>query len=101
MIPNPHYGARVSAAISALILLIIIGMIGFRHFEHWNWITSFYFTVATLTTVGYGDLHPTSDGSRLFTALFILFSVGIALTAIGILGAAYLERRTQQIVERR
>lgn len=97
----PHYGARISAAFSALFLLILVGMVGFHHFEGWNWIQSFYFTVTTLTTVGYGDLHPTHDSSRLFTAFFILAGVGVALTALGIIGAAYLEQRATRIVEQR
>ena len=100
-INNPHYGARISAAFSALFIFIGIGTVGFHNFEHWNWIQSFYFTVATLTTVGYGDLHPTHDSSRLFAAFFILVGVGVALTAVGIIGAAYLEQRTNNIVERR
>jgi hypothetical protein len=33
--------------------------------------------VATLTTVGYGDLHPTSDGTRIFTIIYILTGLGV------------------------
>ena len=98
---NQHFGARVTASISALVTLVIIGMVGFHHFEHWNWIESFYFTVTTLTTVAYGDLHPTTDGSRLFAAIFVLLSVGVALTALTTLGTAYLERRTSRLSKRR
>jgi len=97
---NPRYSARVSAALSALVLLIIIGMVGFRHFEHWNWTKAFYFTVTTLTTVGYGDLHPTSDASRLFAAVFILVGVGVAVASLGILGAAYIDQRSRRILDR-
>ena len=98
--PNPHYTARVATAISALIILIIVGMIGFRHFEGWNWTQSFYFTVSTLATIGYGDLHPTTDASRLFAALYILAGVGVAVTSLGILGAAYLGQRARKMTER-
>ena len=37
-----------------------------------NYVITTKWPVTTLTTVGYGDLHPTTDGSRLFTAIFIL-----------------------------
>ena len=47
--------------------------------------TSFYFSVATLTTVGYGDLHPTYDLSRVFTAFYLLFGVGTTLAAITVI----------------
>ena len=50
-----------------------------------DWIQSFYFSVVTLTTVGYGDLHPTTEVSRLFTALFVLLGVAIVLVSLGII----------------
>ena len=40
---------------------------------------SLYFSVTTLTTVGYGDLVPTNDTSKLFTLIYILAGVGILL----------------------
>ena len=85
------------AAITALLGLIIIGTVSFRALENWTWIQSFYFTIVTLTTVGYGDLHPTSDESRLFASFFILLGVGVAVSAIGIIGSGYIKR----VVERR
>ena len=97
---NPHYAARISAALSAVGSLLVIGTISYHALEPWNWIQSFYFTVATLTTVGYGDLHPTTDAARLFTAFFILVGVAVALTALTIVGTAYIERRTLRVAER-
>jgi hypothetical protein len=51
--------------------------------------------------VGYGDLHPTTDGSRLFTALYILSGVAIALSALGIIGMNYIEMREKRLSDRR
>lgn len=102
--PTPdreHYAAKISAAISTLIVLSGIGTVGFHHFEHWNWTQSLYFTVSTLTTVGYGDLAPTNDASRLFATIFIMFGVAAAITALGVIGAAYLDRRTSRLLNQR
>lgn len=63
--------------------------------EEWTWIQSFYFTIVTLTTVGYGDLHPTTDDTRLFTAFFILLGVTIVVSSISFVGSGYLQRRTE------
>lgn len=98
---NPHLIARTSAALSALFLLIGSGTFAYHRLEHWSWIQSLYFTVTTLTTVGYGDLHPTSDSTRLFTVVFILAGVGIAIAALGILAGAFFDRRTATIMDRR
>lgn len=53
----------------------------------------------TLTTVGYGDLHPTTEVSRLFTALFVLLGVAIVLVSLGIIWKNYIERRERRILE--
>lgn len=96
---NNHHGARKMAAVTALLLLVFIGTASYHWLESWSWGDSFYFTVTTLTTVGYGDLHPTSEASRVFTAFFILAGVSIALAALSIMGSSYIENRTRYIVK--
>jgi len=49
----------------------------------WSLLQSVYFVIVTLTSVGYGDLAPVGEGIRLFTAMYILFGVGILGTALG------------------
>lgn len=61
------------------VILIVIGMIFYMNVEDWDPVQAFYFCVTTLTTVGYGDLHPTSDLSRVFTAFYIIVGVGFIL----------------------
>ena len=91
---------QITAAGSSLILLLTIGTVVYRFIEDWNWTQSFYFSVVTITTVGYGDLQPTSDASRLFTAFYILVGVTIALAAIAMIGTNYLRRREMRILRR-
>jgi voltage-gated potassium channel Kch len=65
-----------------LVGVIIVASTGtvFYHFvEGWSLIDSLYFTVITLTTIGYGDLHPTTDLSKLFTIAFVLSGVSFIL----------------------
>lgn len=93
--------SSVLSAVITILSLIGIGTIVYHYLEKWNWVQSFYFSVVTLTTVGYGDLHPTTDASRLFTALFILSGVSVALAALGVVGAHKLEKREKRILGRR
>lgn len=86
--------AQISTAVSTLVFFLLMGTLLFHRLEHWTWMQSFYFTVSTLATVGYGDLHPTTDFSRGVTAVFILAGVSVTVTALGIIGKAYLDRRT-------
>ena len=92
---------QVSAAVSALIGMIALGTVVYKFLEGWTWIQSLYFSVSTLSTVGYGDLHPTSDASRLFTVFYIISGVAIALAALGVIGKNYLEKREKKIFGRR
>jgi voltage-gated potassium channel len=56
---------------------IILGTIVFRWLEGWSIIDSVYFSVVTLATVGFGDLHPTGDATKIFTIIYILFGLGV------------------------
>ena len=82
----------IAFTVIALVSMIALGTIAYHYLEDWSLVSSFYFTVCTLTTVGYGDLAPTSEVSRLFTALFALAGVTIAFTSFTILGTMYLRR---------
>ena len=92
---------QLLAAISALMGLILGGTVAYHIIEGWSWADSFYFCVTTLTTVGYGDLVPTTEGSRLFTAFFVLAGVAIALAALTIVGRSFLAGEEKKIDKRR
>ncbi|HEX5271612.1 MAG TPA: potassium channel protein [Gemmataceae bacterium] len=56
-------------------LLILAGTLGYHLLEGWSLFDSLYFTVVTLTTIGYGDLTPKTDGGKLFTMVLVLGGV--------------------------
>ncbi len=65
--------------ITGPILLIIVGTMGFHYIENLSFFDSLYLTSSTITTVGYGDIHPQSNLGKLFS-LFIMFGgIGIVL----------------------
>jgi voltage-gated potassium channel len=73
---------RIRNAIIALAIAIVFGTIGFTEIEGWPLTDSFYVTVQTLTTVGYGDLPPKSTAGRGFAIVIMLIGVGgVALAA--------------------
>jgi len=63
--------------IYATLAIIAIGTVFYRAVEGWAWIDALYFTVVTLTTVGYGDLTPQTSAGKLFTIAYILVGLGI------------------------
>ena len=61
-------------------LLILVGTVVYALLEDWSWVDSLYFSVVAVTTVGFGDLTPTSDASKLFTVFYILSGISIITT---------------------
>ena len=67
----------------SLVLLVVItllsGTIFYTLHEGWSVVDAFYFSVTTLTTVGLGDLAPSTTLSKLFTVVYIFAGLGIIL----------------------
>lgn len=61
-------------------MLITLGTLVYRALEDWSWVDSFYFSVVTVTTVGFGDLAPETDGAKLFTVVYIIVGISIVAT---------------------
>src|SRR5258708_19362170 len=68
--------SRLFIAVAIVSGATAFGAIGFWLIEGWSIIDSLYMTVMTLTTVGFGEVHPLSTGGRLFTILLMLMGVG-------------------------
>jgi hypothetical protein len=58
------------------------GTVFYWRFEDWSFLDSLYFSVITLTTVGYGDLSPTRTGTKIFTIVYVLFGLGIIVALL-------------------
>lgn len=54
---------------------------------------SLWWAVATLTTVGYGDVYPITAGGRIFTGLVLLVGLGVVAVPVGLISAALSEGR--------
>ncbi|WP_274476000.1 potassium channel family protein [Mangrovimonas aestuarii] len=79
------FGSKIYTAIALLVLLLITGVVGFKVMSHYSWLDALYMTVITITTVGFGEVKPLDDVSKMFTVFLILSSViilGYALTVI-------------------
>ncbi|KAL7239791.1 hypothetical protein ACSBR2_005627 [Camellia fascicularis] len=56
----------------------------FLHQSLWiRYVTSIYWSITTLTTVGYGDLHPVNTREMIFDIFFMLFNLGLTAYLIG------------------
>jgi len=78
-----------------MVLLIVTGTIVFSVLEGWNLIDSLYFTIITISTVGYGDLSPQSSQGRIFAIIFTFIAIGIGGYAISTLTVYIIDSRKQ------
>jgi len=73
--------------------VIGFGTVMYRVLEGWNWVDCLYFSVVTITTVGYGDIAPTTSAGKIFTIFYIIVGLGIILNFIEIIHLHYEEEK--------
>ncbi|MCF3594291.1 potassium channel family protein [Rhodobacteraceae bacterium LMO-12] len=87
---------KPSVIITSLVLVIVIGTVFFHLVEGWSWVDSYFFSVITLSTVGYGSLVPATAAGKIFTTIFIFIGLGIFAIAIQQFGVYMVRKRQEQ-----
>ena len=83
------------------IAVLAIGTIGFMTLEHLSFLNALYFTIVTISTVGYGDIYPTNTASKIFSIVLILIGIGIFLTIITSITQLLIHRGQNRLRTRR
>ena len=94
---------RVLITISVLVLFPIIGTIGFRLLEGWNWLDCAYYAVIIMSTVGMSN-DPTlklSPETKIFVICYLMVGVGLFSYCVSILGQQILSLELRGLMERR
>ncbi len=69
-------------AMLMLVLLVAVGTLGYILLEQMPIIDAFYMTIITVSTVGFGEIHPLSNRGRVFTSVLIILGLTIVTTAV-------------------
>ncbi|KIX21445.1 hypothetical protein SY27_06965 [Flavobacterium sp. 316] len=77
-------------------IILLVGTLAYHYLEGWSVIDSFYFSVVTLTTIGYGDFAPQTDAGKLFTVLYIVIGIGMILSFINTIQHHYTYMRYRE-----
>ncbi len=88
--------------ILALAIMVAAAVVAYHFLEGWGWLTSAFFAVATITTIGYGEVLPQTLYGKIFTIGFMLAGVSTgfyALIQLSQYSRVVFERRFENIFQ--
>ena len=77
-------------------VLLIAGTVFYWRWEDWTILDSLYFSVITLTTIGYGDLAPTRAPTKIFTIVYVLIGLGVLLAFLSTVAQLAVDARVEK-----
>lgn len=86
---------RIFTLVITLATIVGSGTVFFRLVEGWSWLDSYFFTVVTISTVGYGSLVPATALGKIGTTVFIFVGLGIFAVAIQQFGVYAMRKREE------
>lgn len=92
---------RLKLSLVLFVNILAAGIAGFMVFEDLAFYDAVYLAVATIATVGYGDIVPKTPAGRLFTCLFIIVGVGMAYYTFSLVISLSVEGRLKDFLGRK
>ena len=94
------YGLKVDPEfrilLATLSMLLVGSVLFYTQEEGWSIVDALYFSVMTMSTIGYGDLTPTTVTSKIFTIVFAVLSIGVFVAIVTKIVSIVLERQKQR-----
>jgi potassium channel subfamily K len=105
------YEFTIRECLFLTLFLLAIGVLVFSLLvEGWSILDSLYFTIVLLTTIGYGDMTPSTPAGKIFASFFALGGIVVLGLALGVVGSQLVEaeisaaekmkEKTSQMLER-
>jgi voltage-gated potassium channel len=88
---------RLKLFVILFISVMVLGTLIFAQLEHIPVFDAFYFSVVTVATVGYGDIHPTTGWGKVLAIALIITGVGTFLEVIAGITQVMLRRRDKEL----
>lgn len=86
-----HLSRRFAFLGAAILFTLVLGTIGFVVTEGYPPFDAFYMTLTTITTVGYGEIHPLHHAGRIFNSFLIIFGVTTMFLGVGLVTQTAIE----------
>lgn len=92
---------QLAAAVTALAVVFLVGVIGYIAIERWSLLDALYMTTITVGQVGFGEVGPLSTAGRVFTIILIFAGVGAFAFVLATLIDLLVSGNIRGLVERR
>ena len=76
--------------------MLAVGTWFYAKFEGWSVLDSLYYSVITLTTVGYGDVYPVTGPGKLMASIIAVLGIGMFALPTGIVGAGFVDEMSRR-----
>ena len=83
-----------------VLIVIALGIIVMMVVDKFTFIQSFYWALATGTTVGYGDIVPRSEATKWFGCLYVFLIVAATARIVGKISTCFLQVAVQRMSQR-
>ncbi len=77
---------RFVMSVIVFVCLIILGANVYHNVEGWRMLDSYYYTIVTVTTIGYGDFVPKTDTGKIFTMFYSFLGIIMVFWFISLTG---------------
>lgn len=91
---------KLITALTYLIIVIVVGVLGLMYFENWPLLTAVWATIVSLSTTGYGDIVPVTIGGRIFMMILIVAGVGVVAYSLGAIVSITIESQINRMMGR-
>lgn len=88
---------RLKLHFAVFISLLLLGIFGFMIIENLSLVDAIYFSIVTMATVGYGDIHPQSAVGKILAIVLIIGGVGTFLGIVASITDLFVKRREELI----
>lgn len=90
---------KLILSLSILLLIVSFAISGYMYIEGWSFFDSLYMTAITITTIGFGEVHPLSHEGKVHTIIVIIVGVGYYSSMIVYFSSIFIEGKLRGVLK--
>ena len=95
-----YIGAIIAVFVMGVVGTYLISQYGGFNIKNMSIVDAAYFTIVTMSTVGYGDITPVSPIAKVFVILLIVIGLSIFLSLITLISGEFMSERLEKLSNR-